>query len=282
MKIISSVNEMASFVKDAKSKAKSIGLVPTMGYLHQGHLSLIKEARVATDTVVVSIFVNPTQFEPGEDYASYPRDMKRDALEAEKAGADVIFAPRAEQMYPESYSTYVNVEGLSEALCGRNRPGHFRGVTTVCAKLFSIIKPDVAFFGQKDAQQSVIIQKMVTDLNMDIKLKVLPTVREPDGLAMSSRNKHLSSKQRKDALVLHKALGQAKSVIEAGENDAAKIKQRMRNIINKVDSKIDYISIVDPDSLKDVSIISGRVLIALAVWIGRARLIDNIVAGKEQ
>ncbi len=277
MKIISSINEMTFFVKDAKSKAKSIGLVPTMGYLHQGHLSLIKEARVLTDTVVVSIFVNPTQFEPDEDYASYPRDMKRDALEAEKAGADVIFAPSAEQMYPESYSTYVKVEGLGEVLCGRNRPGHFRGVTTVCAKLFSIVKPDIAFFGQKDAQQSVIIQKMVKDLNMDIKLKVLPTVREDDGLAMSSRNKYLSSKQRKDALVLHKALDQAKSVIEAGENDAAKIEERMRSIINKVDSKIDYISIVDPGSLKDVSIISGRVLIALAVWIGRARLIDNII-----
>ncbi len=268
---------MAFFVKDAKSKTKSIGLVPTMGYLHQGHFSLIKEARAATDTVVVSIFVNPTQFEPGEDYSAYPRDMKTDALEAEKAGADVIFAPSAEEMYPESYSTYVKVEGLSETLCGRNRPGHFRGVTTVCAKLFSIIKPDVAFFGQKDAQQFAIIQKMVTDLNMDIKLKVLPTVREPDGLAMSSRNKYLSSKQRKDALVLHEALGQAKSMIEAGENDSAKIKQRMRNIINKVDSKIDYISIVAPDSLKDVSIISGRVLITLAVWMGKARLIDNII-----
>ncbi len=276
MKIISSVNEMASFAKDIKSRAKSIGLVPTMGYLHDGHLSLIKEARAATDTVVVSIFVNPTQFGPTDDYVSYPRDIKRDRLEVEKAGGDIIFAPAVEQVYPESYSTYVEVEGLSEGLCGKTRPGHFRGVTTVCAKLFNIIEPDIAFFGQKDAQQVAIIQKMVKDLNMNVKLKVLPTLREKDGLAMSSRNKYLSPKQRKDASVLYQALNEAKNMIEAGEKNADKIKERMKKAIDKVDSKIDYISIVDADSLKDVSVISGKVLIALAVRIGRAKLIDNI------
>ena len=276
MKIISSVNEMASFAKDIKSRAKSIGLVPTMGYLHEGHLSLIKEARAATDTVVVSVFVNPTQFGPGEDYVSYPRDIKRDTLEAERAGTDIIFAPKVEQVYPESYSTYVEVEGLSEALCGKTRPGHFRGVTTVCTKLFNIIEPDIVFFGQKDAQQAAIIQKMVKDLNMNVKLKVLPTLREKDGLAMSSRNKYLSPKQRKDASVLYQALNEAKNMIETGEKNADKIKKRMKKTIDKVDSKIDYISIVDADSLKDVSVISGKALIALAVRIGRARLIDNI------
>ena len=173
------------------------------------------------------------------------------------------------------------MEGLSELLCGRRRSGHFRGVTTVCAKLFNIVKPDVAFFGQKDAQQFVIIQRMVADLNMDVKLKLLPIVRENDGLAMSSRNKYLSPKQRKDASVLYQALKQAKSMIESGENDAAKVKQQIINIINKIDSKIDYISVTDPDSLKDVAVISGEVLIALAVWIGRARLIDNVIAGRK-
>ncbi|MEA3560261.1 MAG: pantoate--beta-alanine ligase, partial [Candidatus Omnitrophota bacterium] len=230
-----------------------------------------------TDIVIVSIFVNPAQFGPDEDYLSYPRQMQQDRLKAEKAGVDVIFTPEPGQMYPESYLTYVNVKKITRVLCGKARPGHFTGVATICAKLFNIIKPDTAFFGQKDAQQAMVIKRMVKDLNMDIEIEILPIVREKDGLAMSSRNKYLNAVQRKDALVLYRALAKAKDMIKNGERNAGTIINRIRQIIERVDSKIDYISIVDTGQLNSLQVISGEVLIALAVWIGKARLIDNII-----
>jgi pantoate--beta-alanine ligase len=261
MEIITRIDKMKSYVKQVRAKGKRIGFVPTMGYLHQGHLSLIEEARGSADIVIISIFVNPRQFGPGEDYLKYPRDMKQDKQKAEKAGVEVIFAPEVQEMYPEGYFTYVNVERFSEVLCGRNRAGHFKGVATVCVKLFNIVKPDIALFGQKDAQQAIIIKKMVRDLNMDIEIRVLPIVREKDGLAMSSRNKYLNTEQRKDALVLYQALTEAKNMIETGQRNSDTVIRYMRQIINRVDSKIDYISIVDAEQLNTLKAISGKILI---------------------
>ena len=278
MRLIRSIKKMYEFSKKAHLGGKTIGFVPTMGYLHQGHLSLIRKARKENDIVVVSIFVNPIQFGPKEDFKKYPRDLKRDMNLAKQVGTDVIFYPDAKDMYPEGFKTYVNVEELSEKLCGKFRPGHFKGVATVVTKLFNIVCPDIAYFGQKDAQQAIIIKRMVKDLNIPVKIKVLPIVREKDGLAMSSRNTYLNEKERKDALVLYQALNLAKDLIKSGITDSGKIIDRLRRFIKKKkNAKIDYISVVDTDNLNPVKKVSKKCLIALAVWIGRTRLIDNII-----
>lgn len=278
MKVIDNIQRMAMFSKILKKESKTIGFIPTMGYLHDGHLSLIKTAKKHTDVAVVSIFVNPKQFLPGEDLDRYPRDLKRDEEMARLAGGDVLFNPSAEDMYPDGYATYVDVERLSNTLCGNTRPGHFKGVTTVVMKLFDIVKPDIAYFGQKDAQQSIIVKKMVEDLNMDIEIKVLPTVREKDGLAMSSRNIYLSEKERKDALCLNQALNKAEAAVRSGERSAAKIIKIMEGIVKeKSTAKIDYIEAVDIKTLSQVDTVSSGTLLALAVFIGKTRLIDNTI-----
>jgi pantoate--beta-alanine ligase len=277
MELVTDISEMQSLSLSARKAGRSIGFVPTMGFLHEGHLSLIRAARAENDVVVVSIFVNPAQFGPGEDFQKYPRNLDRDKPMAEQAGTDILFCPSAEDMYPEGFSTYVEETKLSKHLCGLSRPTHFRGVTTVVLKLFNIVLPDIAYFGQKDAQQALIIKRMARDLNLLVKIKVLPIVRENDGLAMSSRNSYLSSEQRKGATVLYKALMEARRLIDSGETRADRIKSKMREIIASVkEAKIDYISIVNQDTLDDIEEMRGNVLIALAVFIGATRLIDNL------
>jgi pantoate--beta-alanine ligase len=257
-------------------EGKIIGFVPTMGYLHPGHISLIRKARSETDVVVLSIFVNPIQFSRGEDFKEYPRAFTRDKKIAQAEGVDIIFYPSAEAIYPPDYKTFVEVEKLSEVLCGASRPGHFRGVTTIVLKLFNLVLPDIAYFGQKDAQQALIIQQMVKDLALPVKLKILPTVREKDGLAMSSRNTYLSPSERQDARVLFQALQKAKVLVKKGIRRSSVIIKEMERIINQASSsKIDYIAIVNPFTLQPVTKIESKVLVALAVWIGKARLIDN-------
>lgn len=278
MKTIDNIPRMSIFSRMVKKEGKTVGFVPTMGYLHEGHLSLARTAKKLNDIVVMSIFVNPIQFGPNEDFNSYPRDLKRDEELAASAGVDVIFYPSAKEMYPEGYATYVDVEGLAENMCGASRPGHFRGVATVVAKLFNIVRPDIAYFGQKDAQQVAVIKKMAKDLNIDTAIKVMPIVREPDGLAMSSRNKYLSPEERKDAAVLYRSLLDARSLVEGGERDPGKVARVIEVAIKaKSSARIDYISIVDPETLKDVDDISAAALIALAVFVGKTRLIDNII-----
>lgn len=280
--MLTSVREMREYSDRVKSEGKTIGLVPTMGFLHEGHLSLIRQAKVSTDVVVVSIFVNPTQFGVGEDFDEYPRSMEKDTAACLREGVDVIFAPTAEEMYPSPYLTYVNVEKITERLCGKSRPGHFRGVATVVNKLFNIVAPDKAFFGQKDAQQLIVIRRMVKDLNMRIKVIPVPIVREPDGVAMSSRNKYLSPQERQSAKCLNRALLHAKELISGGERDSARIVDAMRKIIeNEQLAQVDYIEIFDADSLEEISRVEGNVLIALAVKFGSARLIDNMVVNVE-
>lgn len=269
---------MVEKIKSTKGQGKTIGFVPTMGCLHEGHLSLIRKARKDTDCVVVSIFVNPIQFGPSEDLRQYPRDLRRDLKLCRRNGADIVFFPTAKMMYPDRFSTYVNVKGFTGSLCGASRRGHFRGVTTVVAKLFNIVSPDIAYFGQKDAQQAIIIKKMVEDLNIPAKIKVLSIVREKDGLAMSSRNTYLSPLQRRQALSLYKALKLAQALHRKGERDSNKIIKGMRSLIRKErDARIDYISIVDTKRLKDLNRISEVALVAVAVRIGRIRLIDNMI-----
>lgn len=276
--MLTSIREMQEFSDRVKSEGKTIGLVPTMGFLHEGHLSLVKQAKVSTDVVVVSIFVNPTQFGVGEDFDEYPRSMEKDTAACLREGVDVIFAPTAEGMYPSPYLTYVNVEKITERLCGKSRPGHFRGVGTVVTKLFNIVAPDKAFFGQKDAQQLVVIRQMVRDLNMRIEVIPVPIVREPDGVAMSSRNKYLSPQERQSAKCLYRALVHAKELISEGERDSARIVDAMRRIIGSEPlAQVDYIDISDADSLEERSKVAGNVLIALAVKFGSARLIDNMI-----
>ena len=280
MKIIRSIKEMSNFSQMMHIKGKTIGFVPTMGALHEGHLTLIRQVHKENDIVVVSIFVNPIQFGPKEDYRRYPRNLKLDAQLCEKAGADVIFCPDAQQMYPDSYKTYVIVEDLSDCLCGEFRPGHFKGVATVVTKLFNIVNPDIAYFGQKDAQQAIIVKKTVEDLNIPVQIKVMPTIREKDGLAMSSRNAYLNKEERQDATVLYQALILAKNLIREGNINASDIIRKMRQLINKKKrAQIQYISIVDLKDLKPVDKIRDKVLVALSVWIGKTRLIDNIVVG---
>lgn len=279
MQIIRSPKVMQKSCMELKRKGKIIGFVPTMGYLHKGHLSLVKIAKRKSDVVVVSIFVNPTQFGPKEDFAKYPRDLKRDRLllEPRLGRDDFVFAPRIKDMYPGRYLTYVNVEKITGKLEGAIRPGHFQGVTTVVAKLFNIVQPDVAIFGQKDAQQAVVLKKMVDDLNYGIKMIIAPTVRERDGLASSSRNIYLSKEERKQARVLYQALRFAKRMIQKGERSPSRIVSKMNKLIDKQPSAdIDYIAITDSQTLELLNKVKGEVLIALAVRFGKTRLIDNI------
>jgi pantoate--beta-alanine ligase len=278
MKIIRTIKSLKKEIARIKQKSKTIGFVPTMGALHEGHMTLIRRACRENDFVVVSIFVNPIQFGPREDFKKYPRNLKQDASLCNREKVDIIFYPDAGELYPENFKTYVEVSGLGDSLCGEFRPGHFRGVTTVVTKLFNLVNPDIAYFGQKDAQQSIIIKKMVEDLNMPIKIKVLPTIREKDGLAMSSRNLYLSDEERKDAVVLFQALNLAADLIKAGMKDAGKIIKSMKGLIKtKRSAKIDYASIVDTDNLEPIQKINKKCLIALAVRIGKTRLIDNTI-----
>jgi len=280
MKVFHTIPEIRNFVRRAREAGKTVGLVPTMGYLHDGHLELIRRASEKCGTVVVSIFVNPTQFGPGEDYERYPRDLERDVRLAGQAGADAIFNPPVEEMYPPGYCTYVEVERLTEVLCGRSRPGHFRGVATVVTKLFNIVQPDAAFFGQKDAQQALVIRRMVADLNISVEVVTVPTVREPDGLAMSSRNVYLNGQERRAAAVLYKSLCLAKDAYEKGTRRASELRRLVWETIEREPlAHIDYVEIYTYPELMPVEEITGPVLLAIAVKIGRARLIDNAVLG---
>jgi len=278
MEVAETIQDVRSLVKAARKAGRKIGFVPTMGALHAGHLSLIEAARRSCEFVVVSIFVNPTQFGPGEDFEKYPRDLETDLKLCRQAGVDVVFVPTVEQMYSSENLTWVTVEKLTEPLCGRFRPGHFKGVTTICTKLFNVVQPDVAFFGQKDAQQAVVIKKMVADLKMPLEIVVCPTVREASGLAVSSRNKYLSEKQKADAALIYKSLQKCREMIEAGARDSRAIIAEMEKVLRQVpEMKIEYISLVDAESLESLERLRGRVLAAVAVRLGPARLIDNIV-----
>ncbi len=280
LRLVKKPEEMQRLADEWRRQGKVIGFVPTMGALHEGHLSLIRIARERADVVVVSIFVNPTQFGPGEDYERYPRDLEGDLAKCEAEGVDVVFAPEVGDMYPEGFSTFVEVQGLTEELCGKYRPGHFRGVATVVAKLFNIVKPHFAVFGLKDAQQYFVIKRMVRDLNFDIEIVPGQTVREPDGLAMSSRNAYLTPEERRQAPVLYRSLLLARDLIlKEGVRDPEQVKEAMRQFIEREAplGRIQYIEIVDTDRIKPVKEIKGEVLIALAVFFGKARLIDNII-----
>lgn len=277
MQIIRSPKKIQKVCGELKSRGKTIGLVPTMGYLHEGHLSLVRIARKKSDVVVVSIFVNPTQFGPKEDLDKYPRDFNRDRFLLEQEHCDYVFAPRVKDMYPKGYLTYVEVDGITERLEGASRPGHFRGVTTIVAKLFNIIRPDLAVFGQKDAQQAVVLKKMADDLDYGIRMVIAPTVREKSGLALSSRNKYLSPEERRQAAVLYQSLTGAKRVIAGGERDAAKIRGRIKSLIEKQPlAHLEYIAITDAHTLEPLKNLKGEVLISLAARFGKVRLIDNI------
>ena len=276
MKLVTSVAGMKALARQWRKDGRRIGLVPTMGYLHQGHLSLIRESRRRTDVTVVSIFVNPTQFGPNEDFKKYPRDLKKDSAYLRKAGVDCLFHPDAAEVYPPGYRTYVQVEGLEDRLCGRSRPGHFRGVATVVLKLFDVVGPDLAFFGAKDAQQVLIIQRMAADLDLDVEVVTCPLVREADGLALSSRNSYLSAEERKAALVLSRSLGWAERAVAAGERDTAKVVAGIKAMIAAEPlGRIDYVEAVNPRNLEPVAEIRGDVLIALAAHFGATRLIDS-------
>jgi len=278
MDVAKTIAEIRRCVRQARAAGKTVGLVPTMGALHVGHVSLIEAAAARCDFVVVSIFVNPTQFGPAEDFEKYPRPFEKDLAICAEHGVGAVFAPSPTEMYPQENLTWVGVEKLTESLCGRSRPGHFRGVTTVCTKLFNIVGCDVAFFGQKDAQQAVVIQRMVADLNMPLEIAVCPTVREDDGLAVSSRNKYLSAEQRRDATQIFQSLRRCREMIEAGEEDAAAIRAEMCEILGRVAAmEIEYVSIADAGTLEEIERIGGRVLVAVAVRLGPARLIDNIL-----
>ncbi len=278
MNIVKTISEVRNEVKNWRKQGLSVGLVPTMGYLHEGHKSLIDRACKENDKVVVSVFVNPTQFGPGEDLATYPRDIQRDAALCEDAGAALIFNPEPEEMYFDDFHTYVTMESLSDELCGKTRPIHFRGVCTVVSKLFHIVAPDRAYFGQKDAQQLAIIKRMVRDLNFDIEIIGCPIVREADGLAKSSRNTYLNPEERKAALVLSKAVGLGQELIQKGERNADVIVEKMKQLIEEEPlAKIDYVQAVDAISIQPVAEIKGTVLVAMAVYIGKTRLIDNFI-----
>ncbi len=278
MKQISTVAEMRRALADVHG---SVGLVPTMGYLHAGHMALVERARRENDIVVVTIFVNPTQFGPEEDFARYPRDVQRDLGMLRKAGVDYVFTPELSEIYPEGFSSYVTVEGLSDKLEGAFRPGHFRGVATVVAKLLNIIPAERAYFGQKDAQQVVVIRRMARDLNFRHQIVAVPTVREPDGLALSSRNVYLNGEERQSALVLSRALFAARDMYEKGERNAQEIRSAMRAMLEAEPGvKADYVTVSDPESLEELDHIEGRALVALAARVGKTRLIDNVVLGE--
>jgi len=278
MKTVTTITGMKAAVIEARAKGQTIGFVPTMGYLHEGHLSLVRECRKTADVTVVSVFVNPLQFGPQEDFRQYPRDAERDAALLEKEGVDILFLPESREIYPEGYRTSVEVAGLQDKLCGRSRLGHFKGVATVVLKLFNIVRPGYVFFGQKDAQQVVILRRMVEDLNVDVEFRVMSIVREPDGLAMSSRNATLSAEERRAALVLSKSLEEARRMFAQGERGAGPIREHIsKTIAAEPLARIDYVEIVDPNSLEPVQQIDGEALVALAVYIERTRLIDNTI-----
>jgi len=276
MELIKTISQMKKISSKWKKEGQKIAFVPTMGFLHEGHLALVRKARELGDKLVVSIFVNPLQFGPKEDFRDYPRDLERDLSLLEKEETDVVFAPSAEEMYSPDFQTYVEVTKLTQSLCGAFRPGHFKGVTTVVLKLFNIVKPDIAIFGEKDYQQLQVIKQMVKDLNLDVEIVGHPTVREKDGLAMSSRNTYLSSLERNSALCLYKALLLAEKLVKEGEKNPQKIKKQLENFIHGFPfTKVQYIELVDPQTLEPVKIIDKPVLCALAVYVGKARLIDN-------
>lgn len=278
MKVVKTIAEVREQVKAWKAEGLRVGLVPTMGFLHEGHQSLIRKAVEENDRVVVSDFVNPTQFGPKEDLASYPRDIERDAKLCEEAGADLIFHPEPAEMYAPDYCTFVDMDGLTKGLCGKTRPTHFRGVCSVVAKLFNIVAPDSAYFGQKDAQQLAVIRRMVRDLNFDIRIVACPIIREEDGLAKSSRNTYLNAEERVVAVVLSRALNKGKALIESGEQSAAKVKDViMEELCKEPLAKVDYVEVVDADSIEAIKELNGNVLVAIAVYIGKTRLIDNIM-----
>ena len=277
MLIIETIEQIKEAVKNARKQGKRIGFVPTMGYLHEGHMSLVRKAKQQNDFVIVSIFVNPTQFGPNEDFSSYPRNIVRDAELSHENGADVIFHPSVNVMYPEQTKTFVDVAEITAPLCGASRPGHFKGVTTVVCKLFNIIQPDKAYFGQKDAQQLATIEQMVRDLNINVEIVPCPIVREADGLALSSRNVYLDEAQRKAALVLSASLFEAKNLIDRGQLNAKLIREFMvDNISAEPLANIDYVEIVNAKTLNSINLIEGDILMALAVRFGKTRLIDNM------
>jgi pantoate--beta-alanine ligase len=281
MRVITKIKEMKEYSRKVREEGKAIGFVPTMGALHEGHMSLVKAARKECDIVVMSIFVNPAQFGPGEDYEKYPRETESDIEKAKEGGVDCIFAPAAEEMYPGGYISYVELDGpMTEVLCGKSRPEHFKGVSTVVAKLFNIMSPHKSYFGQKDAQQAAIIKKMVKDLNMDTEVVVMPIIRERDGLAMSSRNSYLSGDERHQALGIYRSLKQAEQFFASGERDPDKIKNGIKKILlGEKDVKIDYVEIVDDETLQPLDLLRDGALIAVAAFVGSTRLIDNIVLG---
>ena len=279
MELVRRVHMMREISREARGKGKKIAFVPTMGALHEGHLSLVRRARELGDIVVLSVFVNPKQFGPNEDYAKYPRDLARDADLCLREGVDYVFAPEPEDMYPPSYRTYVEVEGLSTTLEGAARPGHFRGVATVVLKLFNIVRPHFAFFGQKDAQQALLLRRMAKDLCLDVELVVCPIVRHDDGLAMSSRNSYLSPEERVAALALHRALEKARELVEErGERRAAEIESIVRRTIESEPlARLDYVAVVSTDDLERKDVVDGETLVALATFVGPTRLIDNVI-----
>lgn len=278
MDICYTVKEVRTKINEWKKQGFTVGFVPTMGYLHEGHKSLMEAARAHNDKVAVSIFVNPMQFGPSEDLKTYPRDFNRDIKLCESVGVDLIFHPEPSEMYDDNFCSYVDMNGLTEELCGKSRPGHFRGVQTVVLKLFNIVKPDRAYFGQKDAQQLAVIKRMVADLNADVEIIGCPIIREADGLAKSSRNTYLSKDERAAALILSKSLGLGKKLIEQGETDAKKVIEAISNNIKTEPlARIDYVSAVDFNTIKPVDKIGKSVLIAIAVYIGKTRLIDNFI-----
>lgn len=282
MKLIESITEMQNLSLDVRGEGRKVGLVPTMGYLHAGHASLMTEGRKRSDFLVSTVFVNPAQFGVGEDFEKYPRDLDRDMMIASAAGVDIVFAPSASEMYPSGYQTYVNVERISLPLCGGSRPGHFRGVTTVVAKLFGIVQPHIAFFGRKDYQQLAVIRQMTADLNIPVEIVGMPIVRETDGLAMSSRNAYLSQLERKEALCLKSSIDEVKSSFKNGETSSAALMITAMKVIAKSSSAVvDYIEFCDSLTLEPVAFVDINTLIILAVKIGKTRLIDNSVMGEE-
>jgi pantoate--beta-alanine ligase len=278
MKTVKSIYEVKEYVKELRKRGKSIGFVPTMGYLHAGHISLVQESVRRCDCTVVSIFVNPAQFAPNEDFNKYPRNIQRDIELLKKEGVDLIFIPGDGEMFPEGYKTYVVVKNLQDRLCGISRPDFFKGVCTIVLKLFNIVTPDISFFGQKDAQQAVILKKMACDLNLDVKVEAMPIIREKSGLALSSRNEYLDKKQKKSAICLSRSLARARKVVEAGEKNAARVLKRIKTEIESEPlARIDYIEIVDSENLQSLKQIKDKTLIAVAVFINNVRLIDNII-----
>ena len=284
MKILRTVQEIQDYTKAIKAEGKVIGLVPTMGALHEGHLTLMRAAKAACDIVIASVFVNPVQFGPNEDYEAYPRQFSADCEKLEAAGVDAVFHPEAEEMYPDGYCTYVTVEGdFTHKLCGAQRPGHFRGVATVVTKLINLAKADEAFFGQKDAQQVVVICRMVRDLNLNVHINMVPIVREPDGLARSSRNAYLSAEEKTAALVLSRSLKKAETAFEQGEKNVPRLREIVRKVLETEPmAKIDYVECYSFPELKPEETIQAAALLAIAVKIGRTRLIDNVILGKAE